>query len=817
MKRAIFLAGVCLGFCAAAQQSSVKGVIAIQNSLTETGKRIYVSNAEIKDNFRNIQPALTNGEGQFLLIYVGVPEKTTVHFDARKPNSDLDVVNISALDAVTGQRDSVRIYMASKEKLAEYRKQIYYVGKTAAEKRLEELVKAKTTELTAIQTNSAKNANRINQLEEELKNLEDKRKKIEEQAEDLAQRYAAINMDDASPLFREAFLMFKRGSLDSALLVLNELNLANMVSQILEEREKVAKLKEEVSKRDSLEKQRTKDVGEALLFKADLHKTKYEFDSASTCYKLLIKLDPSNADYLYNYAYFLDWFNQHDNAIAHYLRALAIYREKIKNNAQVYEPKVANTQSNLGSLYKDQHAYDKAEQVDLEALAIRMRLAKDNPQVYEHQVARIQNNLGILYAEQHLYDKAEQAFLKALSIYSQLSKDNPQVYDDIVAATQNGLGMVYADQHFYDKAEQAFLEAITIRKRLAKDNPKVYEPIFAETQNNLGILYDYQQVYEKAEQAILEALSIYRRLSKNNPHVYDPYVALAQNNLGMVYDDLHAYDKAEQAYLETLSIYRRLAEDNPRVYSLNVANAQNNLGISYQLQHVYDKSEQAFLEALSIYRQLSKDNPQAFEPLIANTQDGLGVIYAEQHAYEKAEEQLIESYKLGRKWMKVYPDAFSSDALKTACNLLDLYNNILDSLKQEAFKGNLLIQFKTLEIDLNEVARLDTAVKQKLISYYSNSCWYLLFASKFTEAEEAAQKAFVLDTAQVWVKTNLAHALLFQGKYAQALNVYKSLKPLKNDEGKSYALICREDLAQLEKQGITNKDVEKIKAFLKEP
>ncbi|MEJ7678269.1 MAG: hypothetical protein WKG06_10495 [Segetibacter sp.] len=58
--------------------------------------------------------------------------------------------------------------------------------------------------------------------------------------------------------------------------------------------------------------------------------------------------------------------------------------------------------------------------------------------------------------------------------------------------------------------------------------------------------------------------------------------------------------------------------------------------------------------------------------------------------------------------------------------------------------------------------------------------------------------------------------LLFQNKYDDALKVYKELKYLKDNDNKSYAAICLEDLDELETKGITNKGVIKIREYLKE-
>ncbi|MCB9351205.1 MAG: tetratricopeptide repeat protein [Lewinellaceae bacterium] len=80
----------------------------------------------------------------------------------------------------------------------------------------------------------------------------------------------------------------------------------------------------------------------------------------------------------------------------------------------------------------------------MEALEIRKRLTLDNPQRYEPDVATTQNNLGIMYRNLNAYDRAEAVYLEALEIRKRLTLDNPQRYEPDVAMTQNNLGNMYS-------------------------------------------------------------------------------------------------------------------------------------------------------------------------------------------------------------------------------------------------------------------------------------------------------------------------------------------------------------------------------------
>jgi hypothetical protein len=89
----------------------------------------------------------------------------------------------------------------------------------------------------------------------------------------------------------------------------------------------------------------------------------------------------------------------------------------------------------------------------------------------------------------------------------------------------------------------------------------------------------------------------------------------------------------------------------------------------------------------------------------------------------------------------------------------------------------------------------------------------LLFVSRFKEAEQAAKNGLSIYPSHTWIKINLAHAILLQGRYDSALKIYEELKAL-TEGGQPFPDICLEDLDQLEKKGISNTDVKKIRMLL---
>jgi hypothetical protein len=74
------------------------------------------------------------------------------------------------------------------------------------------------------------------------------------------------------------------------------------------------------------------------------------------------------------------------------------------------------------------------------------------------------------------------------------------------------------------------------------------------------------------------------------------------------------------------------------------------------------------------------------------------------------------------------------------------------------------------------------------------------------------------DNSQTWVKTNLAHSLLFRNRFAEAEVIYKELSQTIYKENEAFTQTILDGFDALEKAGAIpearKEDVEKIKAML---
>ena len=551
-----------------AQQSSISGVVSIHNSEYETGKRQYVQNAQVEDDFEKAQSTTTASDGSFKLVFVKVDEKTSVNLILKKEG--LQVVNIDALSAIAGQRDLLHLSMSKPERIAEYRRQIYKVGKTEAEKNLAAQLKKKSEAIVALQQNVQKNATEIEKRQKEYSELQAYTQKLEEQAQALARHYGPINLDDATPQYRAAFEAFQKGNIDSALLIIREADLNGQSTKMLQ-KETLAHQKISEGQKDLEDvAQKKPQLIQSWQLKADLHKNRFEFDSVYVCYKKMLLLDSTNIRTLQQYASFLAFQNAYDKAIEIY--------KKIEKTNPSDEVKAFNLNS-LGNAYRALRDTVQAKTAYTEALTIFKKLATIKEEDYLSYLGLIYNNMGNLIKinqKRNRYNNSTQdagaidTFKIALSIYEKLAAKNRKTYQPYIVLTLNNLGRSYYENKDYYNAQKTFSRCIDEYEDLAQTD--AHSILTNEIQNFIDINFSFDDndkeayIFDKFSKSLLNrALKVHRQMSQQNP-VFLPVVALTLNNLGKLYGNQYNLKQAEVSFNEALEILENLAQQNPKTY-----------------------------------------------------------------------------------------------------------------------------------------------------------------------------------------------------------------------------------------------------------
>lgn len=537
------------------------------------------------------------------------------------------------------------------------------------------------------------------------------------------------------------------------------------------------------------------------------------YNSALDIYGKLVLQNPSAYEDVLalvysNYAILLKKTQRYVESETMWRSALDIYKRLAKSNPETFEPTLANTQNALGLLYKSIQCYAESEVMYKSALEIYERLAKSNPDNFEPDLAMIQDNLGSLYGTIQRYAESEALLKSALEIRKRLANSNPDTFEPDLSYTLSGLALLYLSTQRYAESEVNYKSALEIYERLAKSNPETFEPDFANTQDHLGLLFSITQRYAESEEMYKSASEIYERLAKSNPDDFEPDLAKTQTSLALLYSDTQNYVESEVMYKSALEIYERLSKYDTLSVEPYLAETYYNIAILYDKTQRYSECVLMYQKSRTIYAHLCEKDSLVYEKDLADCNYWLGNALMSMDRYHEAVEPFMQALKLSRKIVRTGKDEKYEIYLESLYGLSNISSCEMDYVSLYAYNDELLeILQKYFEGDM--IKWMGDYVNQLISqSFYSN------LLGKFGEGEQRSLEALKVDSTQHIAYTNLAAALLFQGKVKDAEELYLQYKA----ELKEGFL---EDFAEYERLGIIpeerKKDVERIKAMLNEP
>jgi tetratricopeptide (TPR) repeat protein len=762
-----------------------------------------------------------------------------------KPVNSFDLVSYKL---GKNRSDSVHIFLAKnsehKEVILKYFQKITNISLSRdfekKELELEKQIKNWSDKYKKLNENALEESKqlwiRIDSLNSQLEVLAQQKEKQQTQADLIANILASVSENIEDPMLPEAFLLFKEGKFEEAQKVLDE----KTIDKEKIEYEKEEKLSE-ILKASSARKK--ENYISKCLLKAQLFELTNQNSEVISWYEKAYQADSTKFNTLFSYAEFLQKINYPTKSSQLYEKAL-LFSKDLDDKAKIL--------NNLGVFYQENQEKQKAEVSYLEALKYRRQLSQKNEAKYLLDLANTLNNLGNFYRDNQEKQKAEVSFLEALKYYRQLSQKNEAQYLPYLAITLNNLGVFYKDNQEKQKAEDSYLEALKYRRQLSQKYESQYLPDLASTLNNLGVFYSENQEKQKAEVSFLEALKYYRQLSQKNEAQYLPYLANTLNNLGVFYKDNQEKQKAEDSHLEALKYRRQLSQKNESQYLPDLASTLNNLGSFYKDNQEKQKAEDSYLEALKYRRQLSQKKESQYLPYLANTLNNLGFFYQYNQEKQKAEVSYLEALKYFRQLSQKNEAQYLPDLAQTQIDIGVFY---ITGVKQLVFGEGLLIEglqnYQKLAIrfsnpifwqkgvkiinflpnlrDFDSIYTNKLKIQKSIINFYEvypvksdstlssaygSGAWYALMAKEFKQAEDFAQKGLSKDPTQTWIFSNLAPALLLQNRWEEAKKIYVEKQNLPRGD-KTMREVFLADLADLEKEGITNPYFEKVRALLK--
>ena len=505
---------------------------------------------------------------------------------------------------------------------------------------------------------------------------------------------------------------------------------------------------------------------------------------------------------LANLYYRIQRFDESENM---YKAAIEIQERLVKENPKAYEPDLAMSYNNFANLYCKKQRYAESEKMYKAAIEIRERLVRENPKAYEPDLAMSYNNLALLYNETQRFEESEKMHKAAIEIRERLAKENPKAYEPYLAGSYNNLALLYNEIQHYDESKKNHKAAIEIHERLVKENPKAYEPDLAMSYNNFASLYDEIQRFDESEKMYKAAIEIQERLAKENPKAYESDLAMSYNNLALLYKKIQRFDESEKMYKAAIEKEERLVKENPKVYEPDLVSSYNDLAFVYYVTEQFKESEKTYKKAISIYEQLYENNPQEYQKVLAFNYYWLGTTMIKNNKNHDAIVQFERSLKLCNNIKKDGADI--SLYVSSLGYLVDLYTNEKNYTKAYSYNEVLI---PLLKVNYEENAqRWKTGYNNKAL----NQSFFANLLGKFKEGEQYSLEAIKVDSTKHIAYTNLAAALLFQGRFEEAEKLYLEYK----DEFKNTFI---DDFAEFERLGVIPEkrkaDVERIKAILNE-
>lgn len=767
---------------------------------------------------------------------------------------EMMVFNQHAVDEWSIRNEPLTLILCDANEFENQKQNLINIGKREAKAKYDRQKAELEKQLEASQIDHARYEAELDTAWQELDRLH---KHIDEYAD----LFARIDESEIDSLAQQAMDLFNRGQVDEAVKLfeqgnyLEKLKVSNraikQADQLIEAAEQ-GKAKAEKDREEQLQ---------SLNAQIAAYKMQNEWEKAGALLKGLADELKTGEAYL-NYAEFSNEQNNVDEAINYYKEALRVFRQSTQNGSKWDEFALSITLTNLASLYcaiqyvpeiKIPHAnkqrFAESESMYMEALEITRRLVKDNPQfepnlvrilchlahlysatqrfaesesmylealeiqkrltpkAYEHNLSAILINLSELYFETHRFVESDKMLQEALEIDKCLAKDNPKEYEPYLAITLELVAQRYFETRHFAESETLYLEAMEIHRRLAKDNPKKYEPNLASTLESLARLYSDSEVqrFTESEALYLEALEIHRRLAKATPKVYEPDLAMTLSNLANLYDDTQRFMESETMHLEALEIFRRLAKETPQTYEPDLAMQLLFLGSLYVQQEQYLKAIPVHEESIDFFRTLAQNNP-TYVNFYESSLMVLAQLYLQQGQFLKAIPVYEESLAICRRIAQDNPE-YKNDYIESLYWLIQLYPMTEEHEKYYEVNEEWLPILKAFYQE--DVKKYQNDYSSSL----GNQSFQCIFVKQFEKAEQYAREGLAIDPSKLFIQTNLAAALLFQGKYTEAEQIYSQYKAELKDS-------FLQDLNDFEAAGIIPEerkaDVKKIRKLLSE-
>ena len=179
------------------------------------------------------------------------------------------------------------------------------------------------------------------------------------------------------------------------------------------------------------------------------------------------------------------------------------------------------------------------------------------------------------------------------------------------------------------------------------------------------------------------------------------------------------YNRAEVYCKEALSISGHLASQHPEGYNSDLAKTLNNLANVYYNMQRFADAEACYQRSLAMYERLASEHLETYGSDLAMTLNSLANVYYNTQFFTDAEEYCLRSLSIYERLVAANPDIYGY-----------------------SYSGSLM-----------------------------SAAYYSLFNKKYAQSEKYSFEALKWSD-DIYIYTNLAAAILLQGRYDEAKQIY---------------------------------------------
>jgi len=491
----------------------ILGTIVLLNSELETGKRKYISNAEIYSP--GASPTLSDNFGQFKLVFQNQNLGDSIKIFVKKDGFDV-INNIELEHLILDNKKTIQVILAREGELEKNKRYYNKILSTIAVMSMMDSTYLNRADKISLNLSNKKNElqNNISSilLIADFAKLQGNYKKSIELYQQaikfdstnfklwygISQAYQSIGeFNNGLNALTKCFLYIKDKSDEY-----KASNTLGVLYSAMGNYEKSIKSFENLIEKYKLNQNiDDPEFTKILNNLAIAYQDNAQFDKALGILKNALEIDIRiygenhinvSRDYN-NISLIYKQLGLFDEAIFHLQKALKIDESfKINTTNNTSNSNIARDYGNLASIYRQKGDYEKALQSQLQSIKINENiLERSNP-----NLAKNYNNLALIYQGLGRYKEALEFQFKALALYNLKNEDNPYSNLSDIATLYSNIAITYSSIHKLTNAKRYVEKSINLyNKFLPEIHPNLKEALALQEKIN-NLIKEWDEKYK---------------------------------------------------------------------------------------------------------------------------------------------------------------------------------------------------------------------------------------------------------------------------------------------------------------------------------